>query len=118
MDRDVGSRRWQPADELLKKFPVRDRFLSELKKSLAEQKIDYERDVKPALGPELDIAAVAGASGQDFSYAAMTKPDSIEKAKELVQKLDQSSPPASATRVVDGWLIVSAKQAMIDDVLK
>jgi Protein of unknown function (DUF3352) len=118
VDSDLGSGQWQQVDELLKKFPVRDRFLSELKKSLAEQKIDYERDVKPALGPELDIAAVAGASGQDFSYAAMTKPDSIEKAKELVQKLDQSSPPASATRVVDGWLIVSDKQEMIDAVLR
>jgi hypothetical protein len=118
IDSDLGSSQWQQVDELLKKFPVRDRFLSELKKSLAEQKIDYERDVKPALGPELDIAAVAGASAQDISYAAMTKPDSIEKAKALVHKLDENSPPALATRVVDGWLIVSDKQEMIDGVLK
>jgi hypothetical protein len=118
IDGDVGSSQWQQVDELLKKFPGRERFLSELKKSLAGQKIDYERDVRPALGPELDIAAVADASGRDISYAAMTKPDSIEKAKGLVHKLDESSPPASATRVVDGWLIVSDKQEMIDRVLR
>jgi hypothetical protein len=118
IDSDLGSSQWQQVDELLKKFPVRDRFLSELKKSLADQKLDYERDVKPALGPELDIVAVAGTSARDISYAAMTKPDSIEKAKALVQKLDERSPPASATRVVDGWLVVSDKQEMIDDVLK
>src|SRR3954464_2737827 len=76
VDSDLGSNRWQQLDELAKKFPVRDRFLSEVKQGLAAQTIDYERDIKPALGPELDVAVVAGASPQDVSYAAMTKPDS------------------------------------------
>jgi hypothetical protein len=117
VDSDLGSSRWQQLDKLSQKFPVRAKFLTKLEQGLAAQQIDYERDVKPALGPELDVAVVGGASPQDVSYAAMTKPDSIEKAKALVHKLDESSPPPSATRVVDGWLVVSDKQEMIDAVL-
>jgi hypothetical protein len=118
VDSDLSSSRWQKLQSLLKKFPIRDRLLSELRKSVADQNLDYERDIKPALGPEVDVAVVAGSSLQDISYALMTKPDSIEKAKALVHKLDQTSPPPSAMRVVDGWLVVADKDAMIDAVLK
>jgi Protein of unknown function (DUF3352) len=117
VDGDLGSSRWQQVDTLLKKFPVHDRLLAELRKGLAEHQLEYERDLKPALGPELDVAAVAGTSAQDISYAVFTQPESIEKAKALVQKLDEGS-SASATRVVDGWLFVADNEQMIDRVLK
>jgi Protein of unknown function (DUF3352) len=116
IDSDLGSSQWQKLDSLLKKFPIRDRLLAKLKDELAKKQLDYERDVKPALGPETDLAVEAGSSVQDIAYAYLWKPDSMEKAKALVQKLDQSSP--SATRIVDGWLVVSDKEEMIDRVLK
>jgi Protein of unknown function (DUF3352) len=116
VDTDLGSSQWQKLDALLKKFPVRARLLTELKGALADKQLDYDRDVKPALGPELDLAVQAGSSAQDIAYAYLWKPDSMAKAKALVGKLDQSSPP-SATRVVDGWLFVADKQEMIDRVL-
>jgi hypothetical protein len=116
VDSDLGSSQWQKLDSLLQKFPIRDRLLARLKRELADKQLDYERDVKPALGPETDLAVEAGNSVQDIAYAYLWKPDSMEKAKALVQKLDQSS-PASATRVVNGWLVVSDKQEMIDRVL-
>ena len=118
IDSDFGSSQWRKLDSLLKKFPIRDRLLAELKRGLSEQKIDYDRDIKPALGPEVDIVVTAGGSPNNISYAALTKPDSIEKAKAFVHKLDERSPPPSATRVVHGWLFVADKQEMIDSVLK
>ena len=117
IDSDLTSSRWQQVDKLLQKFPIRDQLLTKLKSGLADKNLDYERDVKPALGPEVDLAAVAGAAGQEPSYIFFTKPDSLAKAKELVSKLD-SGPPAPATREVDGWLVVAEKEAMIDAVLK
>jgi hypothetical protein len=117
VDGDLGSSRWQQVDTLLKKFPIRDKLLTELRKALAEHQLDYESDLKPALGPELDVAAVAGTSAQDTSYAVFTQPESIQKAKALVQKLDEGSSP-SATRLVDGWLFVADNEQMIDRVLK
>src|SRR5919201_2017909 len=118
IDSDFGSSQWRKLDSLVKKFSIRDRPLAELKRGLSEQKIDYDRDIKPALGPEVDIVVTAGGSPNNISYAALTKPDSIEKAKALVHKLDEQSPPPSATRVVHGWLFVADKQEMIDSVLK
>ena len=117
IDSDLTSSRWQQLDKLLQKFPIRDQLLTKLKNALAEKDINYERDVKPALGPELDFAAVAGsAAEQEPSYIAFTKPDSISKAKELVNKLAAGT--TTATREVDGWLVVADKEAMIDAVLK
>jgi hypothetical protein len=117
VDGDLSSNRWQDVEKLLQKFPIRDKLLAELKQGLAEHQLDYESDIKPALGPELDVAAVPGTSVQDTAYAVFTKPESIEKAKALVSKLDEGSNP-SATRVVDGWLFVSDTEAGIDRVLK
>jgi len=116
IDSDLSSSRWQQLDKLLDKFPIRDQLLTKLKDALAEKDINYERDVKPALGSELDVAAVAGGAGEQPSYVAFTKPDSLLKAKELVNKLAGGSP--TATREVDGWLVVAEKAAMIDAVLK
>ena len=116
IDSDLSSSRWQQLDKLLDKFPIRDQLLIKLKNALAEKDINYERDLKPALGSELDVAAVAGSAGEQPSYVAFTKPDSLLKAKELVNKLAGSSP--TATREVDGWLVVADKEAMIDAVLK
>jgi Protein of unknown function (DUF3352) len=116
-DGDLGSSRWQQVDTLLKKFPIRDKLLVEIRQGLAERKLDYDNDLKPALGPEIDVAAVPGTSAQDTTYAVFTKPESIEKAKALVAKLGEDSSP-EATRVVDGWLFVANTQAMIDRVLK
>jgi len=118
IDGDLGSSQWRQVDTLLKKFPVRNRLLAELNKGLAEHQLDYQRDLKHALGPEIDLAAAGGASTQDTTaYAILTKPDSIENARALVRKLDEGSPP-SATRVVDGWLVVADNKTMIDHVLK
>jgi Protein of unknown function (DUF3352) len=116
IDGDLSSSRWQQLDTLLQKFPIHDQLLTKLKNALAEKDINYERDVKPALGSELDVAAVAGAAGAEPSYIAFTKPDSILKAKELVNKLAAGSP--TATREVDGWLVIADKDSMIDTVLK
>jgi hypothetical protein len=117
VDGDLGSSRWQQVDTLLKKFPIRDKLLAEIRQGLADHQLDYDSDVKPALGPEVDVAAVPGTSAQDTPYAFFTKPESIEKAKALVGKLDEGSSP-SVTRVVDGWLFVADTETMIDRVLK
>src|SRR3954451_18351541 len=119
IDSDLSSDQWEQVDGLLRKFPIRDKLVAELVRSLDKQNIDYARDIGPALGPEVDVAAVMGASTNDVAYALMTKPDSIDKARALVRKVnasDDSSP--SVTRVVDDWLFVSDKQESIDRILK
>lgn len=117
IDSDLGSNQWQQVDALLKKFPGRDEWLASLKRTLAKKGVDYDRDVKDALGPEVDIAVVSAGSPQQPAFAFLTKPASMEKAKALVSKLDDAPPPP-ATRVVDGWLAVSKTNEMLDRVLR
>jgi hypothetical protein len=120
LDSDLDSAQWQKVDKLLKKFPGREEWLAQLRQKLVKERLDYERDLKPALGPEVDIAVGPGATPSHVSYAWLTKPDSIEKAKALVAKLDASEggPDTAATRVVGDWLVVSESQPMLDQTLK
>lgn len=114
---DLESPQWQQTDKLLDKFPGRDKLLEQLRQGLSDQSIDYDRDVKGALGPEVDIAAVAGGT-ESPAVAFLTKPESMEKAKALVRKLDKNADDPAVTREVDGWLVVAQTDQALDRVLK
>lgn len=120
LDSDLGSDQWQKADELLRKFPGREKLIAELRQELAGEQLDYDRDIEPALGPEVDIAVAPGATPTNVSYVWLTKPDSMEKARALVAKLNasDSGPDATASRVVEGWLVVSKSERILDATLK
>lgn len=123
IDSDLGSSQWQQLDELSKKFPGRGKALAQLKQGLAENGVDYEKDVKPALGPEVDFALAAGSGGKDPSVAGLTKPKDADKFKALIEKLnahdqDPAAKPAVYKAIEDGWYAISNTQAQIDAVLK
>ena len=72
--------------------------------------------MKPALGPELDVAVVGGAAAASSPKAvALTKPDDPAKFKALVAKLNAkgSSGGRAVYREVDGWYALSDSQASI-----
>jgi hypothetical protein len=122
LDSDLSSSQWQQVDELLKKFPDHDKWIRQLKESLKNEDppLDYDRDLKDALGPEVDLAVVGGAEqGSKPAFAVLTKPDSIDKARELVRKENAAHPDdKGVTRDVDGWLVISDSEASLDRVLK
>src|SRR5215211_5427657 len=60
VDSDTGSSQWQQLDKLAQKFPGRDRALEQIKEAFTKEGVDWESDVQPALGPELDIAVADG----------------------------------------------------------
>src|SRR5215218_9358144 len=51
IDSDLGSGQWQQVDTLSKKFPGRSKAIAQLKQSISSEGVDYDQDVKPALGP-------------------------------------------------------------------
>ena len=123
IDSDLGSSQWQQLDELSKKFPGRSKALAQLKQGLAENGVDYEQDVKPALGPEVDIVVVSGPRAGQTSAVGLTKPKDAAKFEALVAKLnahdqDPSAKPAVYKEIGDGWYAVSETQAQIDAALK
>ena len=114
-DSDLGSSQWQQLDQLAQKFPGRDQAVSKLNQQLSQHGVDYQQDVKPALGPELDVAVVGGAAGSSPKAVALTKPDDPAKFKALVAKLNAkgSSGGRAVYREVNGWYALSDSQASI-----
>jgi hypothetical protein len=118
---DLSSSQWKTADTLSRKFPGRDKAIAQLKQSVSKQQLDYNGDIKPALGSEVDVAVVPGATLKDTSFAVLTKPSDAGKYKDLVAKLnanDTSGKPAVYREISGGWYALSSSQKMIDAVLK
>jgi hypothetical protein len=120
VDSDTGSSQWKQLDELAQKFPGRDNLVARLKQKISAQGVDYDTDVKPALGPELDVAVVSAGNGSSPKAVALTKPDDPAKFKALVAKLNAKDTSGSRVvyREVDGWYALSDSQASISRALE
>ncbi len=121
LDSDLGSSQWQQVDTLSKKFPGRSKALAQLRQGLADNGVDYEKDVKPALGPEVDVVVVSGPGAKQTSAVGLTKPKDAAKFKALIAKLnanDKNPKPAVYKEIDDGWYAVAETQAQIDAALK
>src|SRR4051794_8761469 len=115
VDSDTGSSQWQQLDKLAQKFPGRDQLVTHLQQQFSAQGVDYENDVKPALGPEVDVAAFTGKDAI-ATAVALTKPDDPAKFKALVVKLDANNDKA-VYREVNGWYLLASSQAAITQAL-
>jgi hypothetical protein len=115
IDSDTASSQWRQLDELAQKFPGRDEAVSKLKQQLSKHGVDYDQDVKPALGPEVDVAVVSAGDESSTKVVALTKPDDAAKFKALVAKLNaqDSSGDRAVYREVDGWYALSDSQRSI-----
>ena len=120
IDSDTSSDQWKQLDELAQKFPGRDNLVAQLKQKITAHGVDYDADVKPALGPELDVAVLSAGNESSTKAVALTKPDDPAKFKALVAKLNakDSSGDRAVYREVDGWYALSDSQASISRALE
>src|SRR5436190_11014422 len=109
---DLKSDQWKTLDSLLGKFPSKDQLLAMFRAQLQQQGVDWDRDVKPALGPELDVAAVADASGQTRPVA-FVQPKDESKLDALLKKGSGTHP---VHEKVDDWTVIAEKQTTLDAV--
>ena len=110
IDTDRGSEQWKQGDALLKKFPFRTKLLDELNRGIAQEGVDLNRDVLPALGRELDVVFVEVAGKPQA--VALTQPADEQKFDALMAK---SKEPAKQARIGD-WTAFSDNQAALDAV--
>jgi hypothetical protein len=101
------SSQWEAVQALLGRFPDGDRLLASMTKELAGEGLDWERDVKPALGPVTAIVLLPGSSDP----VAITKPSLRTKLDALLGHFHSS---AAAASLEDGWVAVAQKQATVD----
>ena len=121
IDSDTGSNQWQQLDELAKKFPGRDKAIAHIEDELTKEGLDYESDVKPALGPELDLAIASAGSEKSTRVVGLTRPDDPAKLEALIHKLNSSNSGgdnAVTRQLEDGWYAISDSQLAITSVLK
>ena len=113
---DFDSDQWQSAQALLEKFPGGQDLLQQAVDSLSSEGLDFETDIKPALGPEVHLAILdlPIESGVDPTIAVLTNPADPAKLDAL---LEQSNGDEPVWRVVDGWYILADTQAIIDRVV-
>jgi Protein of unknown function (DUF3352) len=116
VDTNADSNQWRQIEELIEKFPDGDQGLRMLRASFEEDmKLDWERDVKPCLGDEIDLVWL-DFEGRGTNVVAVTKPKDEEKFRAAVQKGNASD--ASGDDLVVGehedWLVLSDSQAKID----
>ncbi len=119
VDTDLGSAQWKQLDNLSHRFPGRELAVSKLEQALAKNGVDYEGDVEPALGPEVDVAVVSAGTKDTTKVVGLTQPQDPAKLVELVAKLNATSSNKHVVyRELDnGWYAMSDSQAAIDQAL-
>ena len=109
IDTDLESDQIQSADDVLKKFPFRERVLAEIRRGLREEGVNAEA-LRRSAGPEVDVA-VLGATGE--LVAAFTQPRDEDEFIRLLESGDEPSKHVEK----DGWVVFSDDQAALDAIL-
>ncbi len=111
---DFGGSEWGGLNDLANKFPDKAKLLAMLRQQLQQQGVNFDQDVKPALGPETD-AGVLTFQGSTGNAVLATQPKDAAKLDALVRKLDASSSnnPATVTKKVGDWTLASDSQAAL-----
>jgi hypothetical protein len=102
---DESSSQWTQAEGLLDRIPGARDGLSGLTGSLADQGLSWERDVAPALGPEVVLVVTASQK-----TIVLTKPEDETRLTALLARA--GVPVARAS--VDGWVALAERQADLD----
>ena len=108
---DFSSAQWQQVAKLAGRFPGTPQLIAELKKQT--NGLDFNRDVKPALGPEVDLVWIDARNGGN-DVVGLTKPDTKEKLTALLEKSRTKGEPKAFTVQVGDWVAIADSQAKLD----
>jgi hypothetical protein len=111
-DTDFEGDQWQAAADLVRKFPDGEQAVSDLLAEFESQEgIDFEEDIKPAVGPEVALAILEiPTDGSDPPIVALTQPDDRQKLQALLEK----GKDPTVSEEVEGWTVISDLQSSID----
>jgi hypothetical protein len=110
LDSNASSGQWSAVDGMLRKFPAHDELLTKLRATFEQRsKLNWDADVKPALGSELDLIALPGKEPQ---LVGLTQGGDRTKLDALLQKLDKTV----ATTQIGDWTAFSSNQVALDAV--
>jgi len=103
----VESEQWKTVENLTGGLAL-------LRKSLPKHGLDFDRDVRPALGDELDLAVLGVQNGKPEAIA-LAKPQDVAKLRTLASKFDSGSEHYTVERIGD-WSVVADSAEAFDAV--
>jgi hypothetical protein len=109
IDTDRSSEQWKSADALLKKFQFRDELIASANRALSED-VDFEHELLPVLGDELDLVVVDTPDGPQV--AGLAQPTDEQRFNAALAK---GSEPTLHKKVGD-WTVFADEQAALDAV--
>ena len=115
IDTDPGSSQWQTVNDLAGRFPSKQKAVDTIKKELRQEGgLDWNDDVKPALGKELDFVWLDFRNG-GTDAVALTQPSDDQKFAEVIKKGNAHD---TSTQLVyekfEGWEVISDSRSKID----
>ena len=111
---DLGSDQWKKLDALSKKFPGRAKAIASFEEDLTKDGIDFQKDVRPALGPEVDFAWLDFADNGQNVVAVMQPKDEAKLAALLKKNNADTSNKKLYTEKVGDWTAFAQSQAALD----
>jgi len=113
IDTDLDSSQWETVNELADKFPDKQKAIDSIKRELIKNGLDWEEDLKPALGPELNVVML------DFAHpgetVALMQPKNQGAFEDAVRKGNAHDPSSKLVyKQFHGWTVISDKLAAID----
>src|SRR5215210_898508 len=115
IDSDPESSQWKTVDELANRFPDKAEAVQSLKRDLREDEgLDFDKDVKPALGPEIDVVWL-DLENDGGNVVGLTQPADEDAFERLVDKGNARDPDEKLYyERVDEWVAFSDSQALVD----
>jgi hypothetical protein len=111
---DLDGAQWQRVDDLTRGLPARQRLEKMLRDALAQKHLDVDADVRPALGPELNLAVLGGDAAEP-EVVALVQPDDPAKLRALASRFDQGDEHYTVEQIA-GWSVVADSAEAFDAV--
>ena len=116
IDSNAASSQWRTIDDLASKFPDKQKAVDSIEQDLAKDGVDWAKDVKPALGDELDLVWLDFAN-DGRNVVGLTRPQSQSKFKALVDKANKAASKPGDKVFYDtfkGWAVIAPAKKTID----
>jgi hypothetical protein len=115
VDTDAGSSQWKTVDELAGRFPDKQKGVDTIKRELRKDPgLAWEHDIKPALGPELDLAWLDFANNGE-NIVALMQPNDEDAFRRAIEKANTKDPENKAFyEKIEGWEVISDKRTLIE----
>jgi Protein of unknown function (DUF3352) len=111
---NLDSQQWQRVDDLTRGLPARDRLVQMVRDALGKEQLDLDRDVRPALGSEVNLA-VLGVDNGEPEAVALARPEDEAKLEKLAALYSKDGERYTVEKIGD-WSIVAESQEAFDAV--